>query len=130
MEPLSALSVACNTITIVDSAVKTGKILYELFNSSSGFSNKTRSLAEKTAHLKDAAEQFRQAGSHLTAFQTQVTNIARPGAHCEDVIKSISVILDDCKAKKTKSTRSSPKAWAKLNFKHNSNLKDLQSDLQ
>jgi uncharacterized protein YoxC len=130
MEPLSALSVACNIITITDTAVKTAKTLHELYNSTSGFSSKNENLVKETDHLKQAIEQLRQAGSQLTASQPHDANITRATDHCDQVVKSITAILDECRVKKPKSTRSVMKAWGKLHLKHSSNLLDLQTSLQ
>ncbi|KAF2741679.1 hypothetical protein M011DRAFT_330937 [Sporormia fimetaria CBS 119925] len=129
MDPISALSVASSIIAIVDAAVKSGKNIYEVYNSLSGLSDKAQRIATATDGLQNAIAQLRQSSSQLTACQSQDPNVGRAATQCEQVIKSIKAILDDCKATKPESARSTAKAYVNL-IKNKSDLKQLLSDLE
>ncbi|KAF2742491.1 hypothetical protein M011DRAFT_481660 [Sporormia fimetaria CBS 119925] len=130
MEPLSALSVACNIITLIDASVKSFKAIYDLYNSATGFSKESEALIQQTDLLKDTIAQLRQAGTQLTAISPAGAGVQEATKYCDQVVQDLSALLAECRVEKAKSKRAILKAWTRTNIKHKSNLEDLQSRLR
>jgi hypothetical protein len=130
MDPLSALSVACNILAIADAAVGTGKTIWELYNSTTGFTKETTRLIQATDQLQDALKALGPARTSLAASHPHDSNTDAAIKQCDKIILSIKAIVDECKVKEKGSTRSTTKAWFQSKVKHRSKLEDLQADLQ
>lgn len=118
MDPISAFSLAVNVLSTVDIAVKTGKTLWDLYKSTSGFTKQTDKLLLAMSQFDAALGQL--ANPRLDASASE---------RCSATIKEIRAMLDLCKARKPSSVASALQAKAQYT-KHKSELQDLQKELE
>jgi Tfp pilus tip-associated adhesin PilY1 len=130
MEPMTALSVACNVLTIVDAAVNSSKTLWELYNSASGFTKETHRLVETTKQLQESLQSLNSARGQLVASQSPNSHIFAAAKQCDEISQAITAILAKCKVKEKSSISSAAKAWLKSKVKHRAELEDNYSKLQ
>lgn len=130
MDPMSALSLACNVITIADAAVTTGRTLWGLYNSTSGFTEETEQVVLVVSQFEKALEALRPARNQLATSASPDLNIGNAVQQCDEIIQAIAAILDQCRVKRTASARAVMKAWFRSNVKHKAALEKLQTDLQ
>lgn len=132
MDPISALSLAVNVVAMVDTAVKTGKTLRDLYKSTSGFTKQTQELIQ-------AMSQFEKALTVLDGAQNQLATVQSPGTdnatataakQCGQTIQAIKAILDQCRVAKPSSARAVVKGWFQSTIKHRSKIEALQSNLE
>ncbi|KAK4675962.1 hypothetical protein QC764_507830 [Podospora pseudoanserina] len=121
MDPISAFSLAVNVLSTVDIAVKTGKTLWDLYKSTSGFTKQTDKLLLAMSQFDAALGQL--ANPRLDASARLASE------RCSATIKEIRAMLDLCKARKPSSVASALQAKAQYT-KHKSELQDLQKELE
>src|SRR4051794_12201423 len=100
MDPITAFSLAVNVITTVDVAVKTGKTLRELYESTSGFTRETEELIQATGQLEKALAGLDSAQSQLTAAQSPGVDdtTATAARQCSEAMRAIKAILEQCRS--------------------------------
>lgn len=129
MDALTAFSLACNAITIIDAAVKTGKTIGELYKSSNGFTKDVTEMLDTTSQLEKALQSLDSARKLLVGSQTSNPHIAGAASQCEKTIKSVHELVDKCRAKKRSSITSALRA-VYVSRRYESELHRLQSDMQ
>lgn len=131
MDPISAFSLFCNVAQTVETAVKTGQTLVELYRSSYGLAKDTQSLSTATVHLSNSIRVLRDAQAQLqpattSAGSTQMASIAR---ECDAFAKKIQILLDKCKVKKKGSIMAAGGAMIRSRW-YKSELADLQKEME
>jgi len=96
MDPMSALSLACNVIAVVDAAVKTAKGLRDLYDSSTGFSTFHQRLSDETTRLEALATDL-SSQSRLALDHSSLDKVTK---ECEEVTNRIRLVLEKCRVKK------------------------------
>lgn len=113
MDPLTTFGLVCNLLTVVDAAVKCGKTIAELYESTSGYTRDTEGLRKAFRDL-EAIER------DLTASQSQVPptgsrkRMQDAAADCARIAHRIKEILVSCAAQRTRSLTSAMKAYLKF----------------
>ncbi|KAK0612560.1 hypothetical protein B0T17DRAFT_511741 [Bombardia bombarda] len=129
MDPLSAYSLFCNIVTTVDAAVKIGKSLKELYDSSNGFERESERLRAATDHLDTIVKTLASSQVPLSS----APHLNRVVTECVDVTAKIQAILDKCRVPVQSKPRlravAVVKAWAKSQSSMGE-LQTLQADLQ
>ncbi|KAK0671548.1 hypothetical protein QBC41DRAFT_54841 [Cercophora samala] len=123
MDPISAFSLTVNVLSTVDIAVRTGKTLWELYKSTSGFT-------KQTDDLRAAIGQFDAALGELSTPALGLNTSTNAAAQqCSQTIRDIRAIIDSCKARKQSSVISAVKAKLEAT-KQKSKLQNLQEQLE
>jgi hypothetical protein len=129
MDPVTAYSLFCNVIAMVDAAVRVAKNIKELYDSSSGFSKEAHRLQHETDILTTIANDLSSSQVQLSSI-THHPLLKRVAEECVEVSKRIQMILDKCKVNSQgPKTIAVIKAWARSKSAR-SELQELQLELQ
>ena len=66
MDPISGLSFACNMLDMVDRAIKYGKTIKEIYDSSTGLSSKHENLDSVAKSMIAVTEELQNLQSQIT----------------------------------------------------------------
>ncbi|KAI0428022.1 hypothetical protein F5Y09DRAFT_13027 [Xylaria sp. FL1042] len=127
MEPLSALSVACNIIDLVSKAIKAGKTVLEMYESASGRSAVGETINREADGLKDIVADLQvcqSQPSYGTSDQKMRDISTRLLSQCVELQK----VLDACRSSRKRSLVSAFDASLKL-FTKNGKIGQLQRDI-
>ncbi|KAK0627911.1 hypothetical protein B0T14DRAFT_146331 [Immersiella caudata] len=132
MDPVSALSLAVNVITVVDTAVKAGKAIYDLYESTSGFSKQTQHLIDAIAGLDNALATLDDAQTKISLPTSPATDRSTSVAveKCRQTMREINAILDRCRVSKRRSVVQATRGWFRSNLKYGARLAELLAELE
>jgi len=112
MDPLTAFSFTCNVITAVDAAVKCGRTIAELYDSTSGYTRETGSLLKVLRDwdvverdLNEAIIQIPRSESHR--------KVQEAAANCAQAARQMHTILTACQAGRKGSLKAAVKGFFK-----------------
>lgn len=127
MDPVSGLSLACNIIQLVETAIKCGTAVIEVYNSVDGLPNAHKTvereadgIADVVGHLRDHQAQLQSPG-----FDSEIRNLtSRIVGQCDELRR----ILDECRPRKRGNVFSAGRATLKSLGKTN-DIQRLQREL-
>lgn len=110
MDPLTAFGLACNILTVVDAAVKCGKTIAELYDSTSGYTRETEDLRKAFGDLEAIERDLKASQSQIppTGSRERMQDAA---ADCARIAHRINEILVSCAAQRPGSLRSVIKGY-------------------
>ncbi|KAK1772120.1 hypothetical protein QBC33DRAFT_520331 [Phialemonium atrogriseum] len=130
MDPVTAFSLAVNILTVLDVAIKSGKTVKELYDSTNGFTKETQALEDATRDLNKTVEVLDDAKVRLdAAAKTADEQVSLIGGKCGIVSNQIQAFLNVCKVTKQKSTSAAIKGFLK-GRKHQGELARLEKELK
>ncbi len=129
MDPISAISLFGNVITIVDAGVKSVKSLKELYDSSTGFSRTDQRLRAEVSHLEAIVQSLSASQIELASCPQQPL-LRKVAEECTEACTQIRVVLDKCKVNSQGPKAVAVlKAWAKSQSQK-SEIRELQVELE
>ena len=130
MDPVTAFSLAVNILTVLDVAIKSGKAVKELYDSTNGFTKETQALEDATRDLNKTVKVLDDAKVRLdAAAKTADEQVSLIGGKCGIVSNQIQALLNVCKVTKQKSTSAAIKGFLK-GRKHQGELARLEKELK
>src|SRR5271154_4492512 len=100
MDPISALSLACNVLELIQLAIKTGAIMKQIYESPEGLRKKHESLLEQSKTLETVVGGLEDVQSQISQTQSPLdTRMQEIAADCALVNAAIKKVLDKCKPK-------------------------------
>lgn len=124
MDPISALSLACNIVDLVGDAIKCGETVLNIYSSVSGLQEAQATVEREAGRIKDVA-------IGLTVYQSQLTANAEIKKTADRIVTqcdALRVVLDHCRSKKKKSLLSAVNATARSMIK-SGHIQRLQKEL-
>jgi len=125
MDPITAFSLAVNVVTVIESTIKAGKTLWELYQSSSGFTKETEDLLQATDQWNSILTDCSQALGGLQAAPSAET----AAQDCRRLIQAIEDVLKTLKVQKRSSITASAKSYFQANRQRRA-LETLETRLQ
>ncbi len=130
MDPLSALSLSCNILDLLDLGIKTGGIIKEMYRAPEGLSKRHEALLDQAATLSTIAAGLQQAGRTIAQNQNPVdARMKDVAAKCSAVRLKIEAVVAKCKAKKTDSVVSATSAAVRILLSR-SDVEKLETELK
>ncbi|KAF7552785.1 hypothetical protein G7Z17_g4085 [Cylindrodendrum hubeiense] len=112
MDPLTAFGLACNLLTVVDAAVKCGKTIAELYDSTNGYTRETESLRKAFGDLQVIERDLKASQLQIPATESR-QRMQDAAAECSGIAHRINEILVSCAAQRPGSLRSAMKGFIK-----------------
>lgn len=125
MDPISALSLACNIFTVIDLSQQLASGMYEVYTSVDGAKSENRDLMETTRSLEASLSalntplQFSGA-SPATTDEAALTELAQK---CKTISEKLLTLLETLRAKKPQSKLES----ARVGFRHMRKKAEVES---
>ncbi|KAI1390577.1 uncharacterized protein F4822DRAFT_393615 [Hypoxylon trugodes] len=116
MDPFTAFGIACNVITVVDAAIKCGKTIMELYDSTSGYTRETEALLNALGDWEAINNEMEAAESQLRQTDTH-KSLQEATANCAKISRQMKDIVISCVPNTRKSFRSAMKGM--INTKAN-----------
>lgn len=102
MDPLTAFGLACNILNVVDAAVKCGKTIAELYDSSSGYTHEMEDLQKALSDLEAIEHDLKSSQSQIPATESG-ERMQHAAADCARIAHRINEILVSCGAQRPSS---------------------------
>ncbi|KAK3690462.1 hypothetical protein B0T22DRAFT_193218 [Podospora appendiculata] len=99
MDPLSALSLACNILAVIDFSQKLVSGTYEIYSSSTGASNENEHLGRVTEDLKALVPQLKVPIGNASSATPDEIALAALAEKCADVSDELLALLGKLQAK-------------------------------
>ncbi|KAI2617243.1 hypothetical protein GGS26DRAFT_412813 [Hypomontagnella submonticulosa] len=128
MDPFTAFGVACNVITVVDAAVKCGRTIAELYNSTSGYTKETEGLLKAAGDWEAIDRDMRTAQAQIPETESY-HKMHEAVTDCVKASQRINEILASCRAGNGSSLRSAMKGFLKSAVKK-SEIYQLRDQLE
>jgi len=127
MDPVSGLPLACNIIQLVETAIKCGTAVIEVYNSVDGLPNAHKTVEREAYGIADVVGHLRdhQAQLQFPGFDSEIRNLtSRIVGQCDELRR----ILDECRPRKRGNVFSAGRATLKSLGKTN-DIQRLQREL-
>ncbi|KAH6981754.1 hypothetical protein BKA56DRAFT_672555 [Ilyonectria sp. MPI-CAGE-AT-0026] len=113
MDPLTTFGLVCNLLTVVDAAVKCGKTIVELYESTSGYTRETEGLRKASRDLKAIERDLKASQSQVppTGSGERMQDAA---ADCARIACRINEILVSCAPQRPRFWRFAINAYLKF----------------
>ena len=129
MDPLTALSLACNIITLTDAAIKTGKEFRELYESPSGRTRQSERQNEALVRFRNELQKIQPSHTQFAASKYFNKDAIAAAECCSKTVGTIVGILNKCKVQEKGKSIAAAKAWCQIVI-NKSKLERLQLDLE
>ncbi|PMD35021.1 hypothetical protein L207DRAFT_638482 [Hyaloscypha variabilis F] len=126
MDPLTALSVACNVIDLVSTAISCGLAVRDIYKSVDGRTRANAALEKEVDGMKAVVVLLREKNSKIKVF-TDDDDIQKKVSLCTEAAEQLHRVLEDCRDK-SKTVRGAIKALF-LSSVNSDKIDDLQKHL-
>ena len=127
MDPISALSLACNVIDLVGTAINCGLTVKQIYDSVDGRLKAHKVVQGETDRMKIVVNRLRENQSRIKVF-TNDDEIQKITSRCVKLSEDLQTVLDKCRAKH-KTIWSAGKATV-MSVLKSGEIDDLQKDLE
>ncbi|KAI0535290.1 hypothetical protein GGR58DRAFT_504417 [Xylaria digitata] len=127
MDPLSALSVACNIIDLVDKGIKAAATVVEIYKSVDGISKNNEIINREVGSLKDIVADLQNCQSQAS-YNTADQNIREISTTLTSKCAELQSVVDECKSSQKRGWLSATNAYSKI-LRKRGKIEQLQSDI-
>lgn len=128
MDPLTAFSLACNVITVVDTAVKCGKTVVELYDSTDGYTRDSKAVLKALGDWETIETDLETAEAQVPRTPLH-KSLHEAAVDCLRISRQIKDILVSCRAYPSGSWISATKGMLKVTVKK-SKISQLSNQLE
>ncbi|KAI1271005.1 hypothetical protein F5Y07DRAFT_406304 [Xylaria sp. FL0933] len=127
MDPISALSLACNIIDLVGKAIKGGKTVLEVYESGNGRSVVSETINREAEGLRDLIAELQSCQSQ-PSYRTADEKMRDISTHLMSRCVELQKVLEDCRSSQKRGLLSAFEASFRL-FMKNGKIEQIQQDI-
>ncbi len=128
MEPISALSFACNIIDLLERGIKAGAIIKEIYQAPDGLRKHDKALLDQPDTLSVVTAGLRDAQGRITDSPVDA-RMKEVAAKCSALCVQMEAVVDKCRPKKADSVVSATNASARALW-YRSEMESLEAELE